>query len=64
MSLRGADYPAWAPDALAARGVLDERERDRATRPGGLRAFRLSLGAAALFGAALARTLAAAARAS
>jgi len=64
VSLRGADYPAWAPDALAARGVLDERARDRATRPGALRAFCLSLGAAALSGAALARTLAAAARAS
>ena len=49
---------------LAPRAALDEGERDRATLPGALRALRLSLGAAALFGAALPWTLAAAARAS
>jgi spermidine synthase len=49
---------------LAPRAALDDGERDRATLPGALRAFRLSLGVAALFGAALPWTLAAAVRAS
>ena len=49
---------------LAPRAALAEGERDRTTLPGALRALRLSLGAAALFGAALPWTLAAAARAS
>jgi len=49
---------------LAPRAALAEGERDRATLAGALRALRLSLAAAALFGAALPWTLAAAARAS
>ena len=49
---------------LAPRATLDEGERDQAALPGALRALRLSLGAAAVFGAALPWTLAAAARAS
>ncbi len=49
---------------LAPRAALDEGERDQVALPGALRALRLSLGAAALFGVALPWTLAAAARAS
>ena len=49
---------------LAPRAALDEGERGRAHLPGALRALRLSLGVAALFGATLPWTLAAAARAS
>ena len=49
---------------LAPRAALDEGERDLAHLPGALRALRLSLAAAALFGASLPWTLAAAGRAS
>jgi spermidine synthase len=50
--------------ALAPRAAFPEGARDEASLPGALRAFRLSLGAAALFAAALPWTLPAAARAS
>jgi spermidine synthase len=50
--------------ALAPRAAFAEGERDEASLPGALRALRLGLGAAALFGATLPWTLPAAARAS
>jgi spermidine synthase len=49
---------------LAPRAALAEGERDAASRPGAVRALRLSLGAAVLFASTLPWTLPAAARAS